>query len=62
MKEQTSGNKGLLHKQIGSKYFELSGLILLIIIYSIFVQIKSGGIFLTGGNRRMWSCPPQTSR
>lgn len=50
MKEQTSGNKGLLHKLIGSKYFELSGLILLIIIYSIFVQIKSGGIFLTGGN------------
>lgn len=33
-----------------SKYFELSGLICLIILYSIFVQIKSGGTFLTVPN------------
>lgn len=37
-------------KIMGSKYFELCGLILLIIIYSIFVQFRSGGTFLTFGN------------
>ena len=35
---------------VGSKYFELSGLVLLIIIYSIFVQFRSGGTFLTLNN------------
>lgn len=37
------------HKIITSKYFELSGLILLIILYSCIVQAKSGN-FLTTGN------------
>ncbi len=33
-----------------SRYFELSGLICLIILYSVFVQFRSGGTFLTGSN------------
>lgn len=37
------------HKIVTSKYFELSGLLLLIILYSCIVQTKSGN-FLTIGN------------
>lgn len=44
------GKKNLRNRIVGSKYFELSGLVLLIIIYSIFVQFRSGGTFLTVGN------------
>ena len=44
-------NRKLTAKKIlGSKYFELSGLICIIVIYSIFVQVKSGGTFLSPGN------------
>ncbi len=43
-------NSDLLTKLISSKYFELSGLICLIIVYSIFVQVRSGGSFLSSNN------------
>lgn len=47
---KVSKDKGTFNRLIGSKYFELCGLVCLVIFYSIFVQFKSGGTFLSGAN------------
>ena len=48
--KNSKDNNSLFLRLMGSKYFELSGLVCLIIIYSVFVQIRSGGTFLSGVN------------
>ena len=49
MKEKNENKMSVWNKIRNSKYFELSGLICLIIVYSIVVQAKSG-MFLSIGN------------
>ncbi|MDC7290076.1 ABC transporter permease [Blautia schinkii] len=49
MKSLKENGGGFFQKLKGSKYFELSGLVCLIIVYSIIVQTRSGN-FLTMGN------------
>lgn len=49
MAMKTENKRTFLEKVLGSKYFELSGLICLIIVYSIVVQTRSGN-FLTIAN------------
>ncbi len=48
--KNSKSNNSLFMKLMGSKYFELSGLVCLIILYSIFVEIRSGGTFLSASN------------
>lgn len=49
MKSEKRNNMTLFERLKGSRYFELSGLICLIILYSVIVQSRSGN-FLTLGN------------
>lgn len=49
MKNSGNKNTGTWNRIMSSKYFELSGLVCLIIIYSVFVQFRSG-TFLSPGN------------
>lgn len=48
--KQAKSNSGTMNKLLGSKYFELCGLVCLILVYSIFVQVRSGGTFLSMSN------------
>ena len=48
--KNSNKNGGTLTRLMSSKYFELSGLVCLIILYSVFVQTKSGGTFLSTSN------------
>lgn len=45
-----SKNSSVFARLMGSKYFELCGLVCLVIVYSIFVQVRSGGTFLSSAN------------
>lgn len=48
MKTKNDNNMTLFEKVKSSKYFELSGLICLIVVYSIIVQSRSGNFFTVG--------------
>lgn len=49
MKTEKGNYKSLFEKATGSKYFELSGLVCLIVVYAVIVQSRSGN-FLTVAN------------